>query len=114
MTTIRLTNMKLVRVPAPEASPWEKLPTDLRLVLAWLGLVKTDLRSGQCQVHPSAPERLRKMAREIEAAYPEVEAVAADEPGALEASAKRVSLEVFRRATKPALNKRRSRPSNRT
>ncbi len=93
--------MKIVRAPAPEASPWEKLPTDLRLVLAWLGLVKTDLRSGQCVAHPSAPERLRKMAREIEAAYPEVEAVAIDESGPLETSAKRVYLDVVKRASKP-------------
>ena len=61
--------MKIVRVPAPEAS-WEKLPTETRLVLAWLGLVKTDLHSGQCQAHPSAPARLRRMAREIRGGVP--------------------------------------------
>jgi hypothetical protein len=88
--------MKTVRAPAPD--PWEQLPTDLRLVLAWLGLVKTDLRTGKCSIHPSAPERLRRMAREIEAAYPEVEAVSVDEPGPLETSAKRVNLSVFRTA----------------
>jgi|HubBroStandDraft_2_1064218.scaffolds.fasta_scaffold11400_4 hypothetical protein len=77
---------------------WNKLPTETRLVLVWLGLVKTNTRTGQCTVHPSAPARLRKMAREIEAAYPEVEAVADDAPGPLEESAKQVSLDVFRRA----------------
>jgi hypothetical protein len=88
---------------------WNKLPTETRLVLVWLGLVKTNTRTGQCAVHPSAPARLRKMAREIEAAYPEVEAVADDAPGPLEESAKRVSLDVFRHATvKPKARKLRA------
>jgi hypothetical protein len=87
---------------------WNKLPTETRLVLVWLGLVKTNTRTGQCTVHPSAPARLRKMAREIEAAYPEVEAMAVDEPGPLEESAKKVNLGVFRRAeTKPKAKSRK-------
>jgi len=104
---IMMQDMKIIRVPAPVPSPWEQLPTDLRLVLAWLGLVKTDLRTGQCTAHPSAPERLRKMARDIEAAYPEVEAVADDATGPLEESAKRVSLDVFRRAAGKSKTKTR-------
>jgi hypothetical protein len=99
--------MKTVRAPAPD--PWEQLPTDLRLVLIWLGLVKTDPRTGKCTVHPSAPARLRRMAREIEATYPEIEAVAVDAPGPLEESAKQVSLDVFRRAAvKPKARKLRA------
>ena len=102
-----MTVMKTVRAPAPD--PWEQLPTDLRLVLAWLGLVKTDLRTGKCSIHPSAPARLRRMAREIEATYPEVEAVADDSPGPLEESAKRVNLGVFRgAAVKPKNRKLRA------
>ena len=65
----------------PTGMDWNKLPTETRLILAWLGLVKTNTRTGQCTVHPSAPARLRKMAREIEETYPEVEAVADDAPG---------------------------------
>lgn len=93
----------------PTGMDWNKLPTETRLILAWLGLVKTNTRTGQCTVHPSAPARLRKMAREIEETYPEVEAVADDAPGPLEESAKRVNLDVFRRAAaKPKTRKLRS------
>lgn len=89
-------------------SPWEQLPTETRLVLAWLGLVKTNTRTGQCAAHPSAPARLRKMARQIEAAYPEVEAETDDATGPLEESAKRVNLGVFRGAqVKPKAKTRR-------
>jgi hypothetical protein len=76
---------------------WNELPTETRLILVWLGLVRTNTHTGQCTVHPSAPARLRKMAREIESTYPEIEAETDDAPGPFETSAKKVSLNVFRK-----------------
>ncbi len=84
---------------------WNELPVETRLILAWLGLVKTDSR-GQCTVHPSAPTRLRKMARDVEDAYPEVEAEADDTSGPLEESAKRMSLDIAKNRARGGIRAR--------